>query len=636
MSGFTGVWVLLHDGLIALRSSNDIIQLFSHQLGFKRFLNTSKMGEKKTATMACTFCRKRKRRCDGQKPCSMCIKYNKADCEYPVDKDRRKWKFDSTYVDYLELKADLMEQLVDELVRENPEKAQLLGFEKLKADLNELQLNSAGNPNNNKVGMSEEFVKNLADEEAIDELVNTKWRVRQKSTNRDITEFYGPISGRQKVDESLEKEDQFIGASTKFDLVSSSAEFRSQLLDNFAKSFARYFLASWQTLDEVRTWEYPSQDVSKQLLMCAIFTYGASFSNHRDLAFTFLQEAEFMTMKASKNINEYVLQAFLILSCFQLGMGLDANSWAYCVMSASMTQYMGLHLMPTMNSTANNTLVPYRGKSSAMFWSIILQDRIITSVLGRGCRIQYFRVQTDFYKPLLRQNNLEEYITEVSFAFHTKLWFIHDKFLGQIYSSKAEFLHASHRLSLIQQGVEALQELQNSLPEDFKLSYVITDTRILTLHLSFSVVYLLLHRAYLKQMPLKVINTMMQQCEISADLIGRLTAQFESNEDIPYFASYLVLTCATFDLFLMTNKDESLRSRSADRLKIYITCLVVIGRYWRRGVRDIQVLSELAKRWKINVPCLEEALSRQTNSFGMSEMPNDQRDANCFMDQFPL
>ena len=233
MSKFIGVWVLLHDGLIALRSSNDAIQLFSHQLGFKRFLNTSKMGEKKTATMACTFCRKRKRRCDGQKPCSMCIKYNKADCEYPVDKDRRKWKFDSTYVDYLELKADLMEQLVDELVRENPEKAQLLGFEKLKADLNELQLNSAGNPNNNKVGMSEEFVKNLADEEAIDELVNTKWRVRQKSTNRDITEFYGPISGRQKVDESLEKEDQFIGASTKFDLVSSSAEFRSQLLDNF-------------------------------------------------------------------------------------------------------------------------------------------------------------------------------------------------------------------------------------------------------------------------------------------------------------------------------------------------------------------------------------------------------------------
>jgi hypothetical protein len=580
--------------------------------------------EKKPAAGACAFCRKRKRKCDGKVPCAMCLRYNRAgECEYPVDKDRRKWKFDSTYVDYLELRADLLEQLVDGLIRQDPAKAQAIGVGALKQSHVMHKQNA----------INEQLVKNLADKDAIDELVNTKWRVRQQQGR---TEFYGPVSGRQQVSEQVEEENQFVGPSNKLDMVSSSPQLRLKLIEDFKKSFSHYFLISWQTLDEVKQWEYPSNDVSKELLMCAIFAYGAVFNNHKDLAFIFLQEAEMMSMKSSRNINEYVLQAFLILSCVQLGMGLDANSWTFCAMSSAMTQYMGLHLQSSQQTNSKDQLIPYRGKSLAMFWSIILQDRIITSVLGRGCRIQYFRVKTDFYEPSLVTQDLDEYITEGSFAFHTKLWFIHDKFLSQIYSSKAEFLHKSHRLILIQQGVEALKDLQDSLPGDFKLSSTTLDNRILILHLSFSVAYLLLHRAYLNQMPLKVINTMMQQCEIACNIISKITPQFRKNEDIPYFASYLILTCATFDLFLMTNKNESLKAKIVTRLGLYIESLLVIGKFWRRGLKDIQVLIALAKRWNLHLPFLESALDQENDNdfLQLDQEFSDSFDTNYFMNQF--
>lgn len=575
--------------------------------------------KQKKPNLACTFCRKRKRKCDGQKPCAMCVKYNKAgDCDYPLDKDRRKWKFDSTHVDYLELRADLLEQLADELTRLDPIKAQRIGLEQPKLK----HVRRTHNP------MSEQLVRNLADEDAIDELVSTRWRVRQRQGQ---TEFYGPVSGRQQVFENAEEE-QFIAPNHRVELVSSSHEFRLELIESFKKAFSQYFLVSWQTLEEVKQWEYPSPDVSKQLLMCAIFAYGAVFSTHNELAFAFLRDAEQMALKASRNNNNYVLQALLIMSCFHLGMGLHANSWTFCTMSTSMTQYMGLHKVDESYKDGDtDSLVARRAPSSAMFWSIILQDRIITSVLGRGCRIQHFRVKTDFYTPSRDTVGLEEYTTEWSFAVHTQLWFIYDKFISQIYSNKAELLHDSHRITLIQQGVEAVHQLQISLPEDFKLSPGTDDSRILILHLSFSVVNLLLHKAYLNQMPLKVIHTMVKQCQLAGEIVSTVTRVFQQEQSVPYFASYLVLSVATFDLFLATNKDVSISSSAISRLELHADAFLAIGQYWRRGLKDLQVMGALAKRWNVQVPVSDHALQRETEN--LDELILD-LDNDYFFNQF--
>lgn len=560
-------------------------------------------------SIACTFCRKRKRKCDGQTPCSICRRYNKTGaCEYPTDKDKRKWKYDSTYVDYLELKADILQQFANELIRSDHSKAKTINRDLISSIMSHNTMPKAQSSNTS----AETLLKGLADENAIDELVSTTWRVRQD--HKGHTEFYGPISGRQQVIEDSEEELENISPNKNIDFVQSSKEFRHSLLGIFKTNFAQFFYISLLDNEDLKNWDYPSSDISKQFLLCAIFTYSSLFTNHRDLSFSFLQEAEVLCMKACRNVNEYVLQGLLILSCFELGMGLDSNSWAFNAMTSAFTQYMKLHLeevpTPGNNNDNNNSLISLSPRKTSMFWSIILQDRIITSVLGRGCRIQYFRIKTPFYSPLLTDKSNEHYLTELSFAYHSKLWYIHDRSIGQIYSFKADYLHNSHRSILMNQGMEALDEWKASLPLDLKLTPETIDTRILIVHLSFSVVYLLLHRAYLKQIPLKVIQVTIEQCTIASNIIQRISNNNLIFKDSPrpYFVSYLILTCATFDLFLLSNKDESLKPSALNRIQIYIDSLLDFGKIWRRGNKDIQVLGALAKRWKLKIPYLDQAL----------------------------
>lgn len=538
----------------------------------------------------------------------MCVRYNRAgSCEYHVEQDRRKWKFDSTHVDYLELKLDILEQLVGELTRSDPEKASriLAKLPQLKTSLATVEEAIRQSTH------AEQLVHGIADDQAISELASTKWTVREDADG--TTNYYGPVSGRGQVNESVEEEDEAGITSGGFNFILGIPEFRLSLLDHFRRGFGQFFLISSMSCDEIASWNYPSEDISKQLLMCSVFAYGAMYDNNTELAFSLVHDAEILALEASKMANEHVLHALLILSCFELGMGLDSNSWALNAMSAALAQSFSLHSLP---DTASK-------RDLALFWSVILQDRIITSVLGRGCRIQYFRVRTPSLPfTLVDGHEASDSIEECSFSAHSKLWFIHDRFLGQIYSNKADFLHSSHRLMLINQGLEDLKQMQKDLPRCVVLTPEQTDPRVLTLHLSFSVTYLLLHRAYLKQIPFKVIQAIVDQCETSADLISRLQPSFDKKE-VPYFASYLVLTCATFDLFLLTNREnkEHQTRQAQSRMAIYVTALSSISTIWRRGMKDIQVLGELSKKWSVNVPSLTDSLRSMSEMSSFTASP---------------
>lgn len=547
---------------------------------------------------ACTFCKKRKRKCDGNTPCSICIRYNKSgSCEYIANQDKRKFKYDTTYVDYLEMKVDLLQQLADELVRNDIFKAKSINLDL--AQSNDVHFKKHDDK-------SEILIEDLANKDAVDELISTNWRVRQDFKGH--TEFYGPVSGRQQVIEEIESDDnddyndndnEFLEIKELNKLVSSDLNLKLDLINKFELNFADFFYISKLDINDIKNWSFPNSNISKQLLLCSIFTYGSIFYSNESLSAHFLKESESIILKASKDINEYYIQALLILSCYQLGMGFDSNSWTFDAMASSMTQYLKLdRLNDYENSSSSNSL----------FWSIVLQDRIVTSVLGRGCRIQFFRITSPYFKPILNLTD-ENYLNELIFANHSKLWFIYDKYLSQIYSFKAHHLHKSHKLMLMNKGIESLRKFQDLLPIELKLSLNSINNdqscELLIFNLSYSVVILLLHRAYLKQIPLKVIQIIVQHCEIASNIISRLTNS--PNPKIPYFISYLILTCATFDLFILTNKENSIKVGSVDRIQNYIDALLKFGRVWKRCYKDIKVLDELATSWKLNIPNLREA-----------------------------
>jgi hypothetical protein len=558
------------------------------------------------------------------------------------------------------MKVDLLQQLADELIRNDLGKAERVDYD-LVQERSYYNLESAGYPTNLRHGgrgsefedddeqqgelkhrdggggnrkgnnNAETLLRELANGVAVDELISTKWRVRQDFLGH--TEFYGPISGRQQViednednkyDSDSEGDLTSIQVERLVELISNSKDFKDLLISNFAQHFATFFYIAELSITEVKSWSFPNRDISKQLLLFAIFTYGAIFTpKHRQLSAFFLKETELLVLKASKDINEYYLQATLIISCYQLGMGLDSNSWTFDAMTSAMTQYLKLDRRNESDASS---------QSNALFWSVILQDRIITSVLGRGCRIQFFRITTPFFKPVISDTRNDAYLTELTFAHHSKLWFIHDRYLSQIYSFKADHLHNSHKLTLMNQGIESLKKFQDSLPDELKLRDDVEDSRILILHLSYSVVILLLHRAYLKQVPLKVIQIIIENNEISADIILRLISS--DNPSIPYFISYLILTCATFDLFLLTNKDESVKASSLKRLKIYISALLKFGHFWKRCLKDIKVLDELAKKWNLNLPFLKKSSTEIAVDNFIKTDDFDGINYNRFFDQF--
>ncbi|GMG59819.1 unnamed protein product [Ambrosiozyma monospora] len=418
--------------------------------------------------------------------------------------------------------------------------------------------------------------------------------------------------------------------------------FKNQLFDLFNDNFAQYFAYSHSKLDQIRAWQFPNPDPSKQLLLCVIFAYSCAYDNrYAKAAKLLLNEADAMVLATYRNnMNEHVLHALLIRSCYEVGRGHDSNSWYYNAMVCSQAQYLGLHLregtrqgdLPASTSSTTSTpnvLVNTSPSNIALFWAIFFQDRSITTVLGRSCLIPYFRMTVPFYTSRLNlrlcgndPNLLDSYMTEITFSLHSELWYSHDRITQQIYSAKADFLHKSHRLLLLRQGLSTLQTLHSSFPDEIKLKRNTSDKRVLLLHLSYYTVLTLLHRSYLVQNPKRILELIMNHCD-SASKLTKQFSELHGFENAPYFSGYLLFQCAMFDLFLLALNDPSMHESAHIRFSIFITALSEYSKSWRRGIKDLRVLTSLAKKWKLGVSILEE-INSMTSKGGNASTPTSQ------------
>ncbi|KAH3659952.1 Zn(II)2Cys6 transcription factor [Ogataea polymorpha] len=549
----------------------------------------------KLLSNACLFCKRRKRKCDGAQPCATCIKYNNADgCEYSSENDRRKKKYDSTHIDYLEVKADLLELHAANLIKRT---------ETLKDfDLSSILPQPPQLTQNNDFAQLGHMGGQYTNINALEEIVSTAWKVRKHG---DKTEFYGPLSGRQGVVE--DGDENFLNPETELlDIDFCSPQFRERLFNVFEENFGKFFYVSQLTLETVRSWPYPCVEPDHRLLMCSIFAYASAYVRP-SITHAFLESAENAAIAACKEaLNENTLQGLLILSCFELGMAQDSSSWLFDAMCASQAQYIGLHTGEKLTESSTSTsVVPTSPLKNALFWSIILQDRFITTVLGRGCRIQYFRIMTPFYSPKSSPENIDRYISELTFSFHSRLWYLHDRSTQQIYSFRADYLHNSHRQMLLEQGFSNLRALYESFPDVIMLKPVTKDKRILLLHLSYYVVLLLLHRSYLIQNPKTIIELMVKLCT-SASKVTERYSELHGFNNAPYFVGYLLFQCAMFDLFILANKDESFQAAANSQFVKFVAALSEYADVWTRGIKDIKVLDNLARQWNVSVPILDQ------------------------------
>ncbi len=571
----------------------------------------------KLQSTACLFCKKRKRKCDGNQPCSMCKKHGVgSQCTYDFTIDRRKKKYDSAEIDFLELKMDALEQHMLSLMKSRPELADF--------DLQEYLPGPPKLTENNDVSQLKRTKGLKVNTDALEDIVSTAWRVTNEG---DGAVFYGPLSGKQSIQKTIPPAFTFSDVmadtscepTSNFNLSFMSLELRKRLFAIFRLNFASYFYTSMLSLNEAESWPYPSPDLDKHCLLCSIFAYSFSYiPGKKDVSASFLDLAESDILKSCRDhIGRNTLQALLIISCIKFGTGDEHSSWMYNAMCSAEAQYMGLHLRTGRSagfqplSLMADNLVSVSPTRISLFWSIVMQDRILTTALGRGCRIQYFRITMPFYVPLLNRQECtpngtiepklyDRYISELTFSLHSRLWYIHDRITQQIYSFKADYLHESHKRMLLKQGLDSLRALFNSFPSEVQIGANTTDRRILILHFSFHLIIMLLHRSYLVQNPTKILEIMVNHSNCASKIIQQYRTHI-GFENSPYFVPYLIFQCAHFELFLLAYKDKTLHQSARVRFNEFIKALNGCALVWDTAIKDICILFALSRRWGVDV-----------------------------------
>ncbi len=584
----------------------------------------------KLRSNACLPCKRRKKKCNGGHPCSTCLWYGTgAHCKYDANSDGRRKRYDSAQVDYLEMKSDMLEQYALQLIKSRKE---LTDFD-LKTYLPEPpKLMENNDPEQLKKRQGLNVNANI-----LEDVVSTAWRVVNDGGD---TIFYGPLSGRQSIDTDEHWRDQKHYV-TNIDITFMTENAQDRLFEIFENNFVNYLYIPAERIGEMKGWVFPNRDGDKQLLLCSIFAYAAFYMPGKsDIAKRFLMEAENNILSVCRyHVNCTSIQALLILSCTEAGIGNDRMAWELNASCAALTQYNGLHLRDGNRRAARldysklvpeSSIVSVSPKRSCLFWSVILHDRFLTSALGRGCRIQYFRITMPFYSPQLNiqtcGNNAEllnQYISELTFSLHSRLWYIHDRTTQQIYSFKADYLHPSHRMLLIRQGFEMLHTLYNSFPQEVLIKPDTTEGRILLLHLSFHTVLLLLPRPYIMQNPPKILAMMVKHCSCACKIVEQYS-RYHGFNNAPYFVPYLIFQCATTELFLLAHKNVAFHDGASARFLKFLTALSECADSWHVAIKDILFLDHLAQKWDVHVDVLDQIRkkSRQDYSTFSTEESN--------------
>jgi len=161
----------------------------------------------------------------------------------------------------------------------------------------------------------------------------------------------------------------------------------------------------------------------------------------------------------------------------------------------------------------------------------------------------------------------------------------------------------SHRVKLLGDAQAALLEFRKVMHDSVKLTRTTTNPIIITMHMSYAMSQLLIHRPYLHSefRSTVVARSAMHTVNASATTITRLVGIYMRCSDLksaPFFLTHHVLSAGTVHLLNSTSKDPALRRRSIARLKICFDALERLSKNSSdRASHAILSLRQLAARW---------------------------------------
>ncbi|CAI4052278.1 hypothetical protein N7582_005411 [Saccharomyces uvarum] len=553
-------------------------------------------------TLACNTCRKRKRKCDGRKPCYYCSR-GKTHCVYDPQNDRRRNKTNVEYLEYLETRNLNLISFIKKLMAKEPNNVQL--------QRNAYELLADNDTNSFKFEQTESLIDENAydiahsdnpSNLAIDELVGMTWKLQLDPDGS--TKFLGPSSNQVPYSHArtpshnhntsdLPNDYQAgFGDRTKYDYYMNEVLLDKEFLKCLCSIFEANLCSFITCLQDIHLTvlfeEYcngphaSSSNVlpnSSILLLYAVFAYGYNLlpSNNKQKTYLsgenmFLVELEtsLLTLLSGKSARGFdedlkVIYILLILTCMYLGNHDEKLSWTYNALLCSRVHHTGLHVSTSIPESYLDFIEDEKEtlekKRSRAFWSCALVDRIATNILGRCCIIHYKRILTPFY---VSDYTVSHDLGDLIFQYNTKLWYLHDKFSDQIYSFQFSSYDKALCRRILNASLSSLEGFVENLPVKLQLRLQDDDpkdSRLLLLHLTLNVSLLMIYRPFLKMLPQSRFEECLEICRRCVLLINLLDETLNVH-DYPFYYGFLVSTVSVFLILVLTlfRKETSLES----------------------------------------------------------------------------
>ncbi|KAJ0135581.1 hypothetical protein HZ326_21405 [Fusarium oxysporum f. sp. albedinis] len=373
---------------------------------------------------ACETCRRRKRKCDGNSPCSSCLK-NNIECVYVLERPKRKQR-DSELVSNLEDQVLALKDYVRKL---------------------EAACGYANLPDFASSSLEDDAAHTVDDSQtsAINDVSSMMWRMNLHGSGE--TSFLGPsgsfcfpVTNHGIETEAIRPEPETESVQALLDL------FRQHI--NSVHHFVPPHV--------IETLKAPQETLDGELLQVSVLAAASLFADSQGQMHA--DRAEAIVMECCRTIpNTVTAQALAILTWRELALENENNAWLYNSMAASLIVHLGLHV----SSLENVMQIPIGPPSDSIeksvrvqtFWSVFLMDSYSFEFgeLEHFERHQLLSEARDhhmnFFRQMgrdleLRKNNMNPQVILLHMVYNMSLLLIHRPYLRELNGS------AAHQLSI--------------------------------------------------------------------------------------------------------------------------------------------------------------------------------------------
>ncbi|CAE6334248.1 unnamed protein product [Rhizoctonia solani] len=366
---------------------------------------SSKLGPHKIS-LACNFCRTRKRKCDGTRPiCGYCRTMKNSACSFDVHSDKRK-PVPRSYVAALEARVKTLEDVIQATGATLPPVDVALEAFEAEDAVHRLGIGSTPSETHHLGDESQERLPedSGASDEAILDIGRLRLSVSRTEDAQDSVDpsapessssfaYYGPTSSRFLSGQGI-AEPPVSGLFGYCGVRESINERKtSNLFDDPLETELLNKFWSWQDihftvvnpdlfLESYHRGERDSEWVSPMLIdmMLAI---GVQFGHQGyGRKAIYAARAEALVIHELARPKMATLQAVQLLSVFQMGLGRVSVGWSLNGLVVAISNKMGLHIDSTELVTRGIMSQRMKDMRDSAFWGIFVLDRMFSIIMG--------------------------------------------------------------------------------------------------------------------------------------------------------------------------------------------------------------------------------------------------------------